>query len=181
MYGRLGVKTFRPPCYARAMPRTSDRTARTLPLSALALKSAAKALKKRGFVQGAIVGRWVEIVGEALADVSMPESLVFPTAEGAGATLHIKVAGPLALELQHLAPIVIERINSHFGYRAVAEIRLHQGLVSTKARPKRPAPRPLSPEEERTLAGLVKPVRDEGLQAALAELGRAVLTSADLK
>ncbi len=159
------------------MPRTSDRTARTLPLSALALKSAAKALKKRGFVQGAIVGRWVEIVGEALAAVSMPERLVFPTNDAMGATLHIKVAGPLALELQHLAPIVIERINSHFGYGAVAEIRLHQGLVTHRPRPKPAVPPKIAPAEEHRLAGLVRGVRDEGLQSALADLGRAVIAS----
>lgn len=163
------------------MPRLSDRTARTLPLSALALKSAAKALKKRGFVQGAIVGRWVEIVGEALAAVSMPERLVFPNAEGAGATLHIKVAGPLALELQHLAPIVIERINSHFGYAAVAEIRLHQGAVSGLKPPARTETRPLDAEEEARLAGLVRPVQDPDLKAALAELGRKVLASDEPK
>jgi hypothetical protein len=161
------------------MPRTSDRSARTLPLSAIALKSAAKALKKRGFVQGAIVGRWVEIVGEALAAVSMPERLVFPGNDAIGATLHIKVAGPLALELQHLAPIVIERINSHFGYAAVSGIRLHQGLVTRRPRPT-PAPAAkLRPAEEERLAGLVRGVKDEGLQAALAELGRAVIAGGD--
>lgn len=163
------------------MPRTSDRSARTLPLSALALKSASRALKKRGFVQGAIVGRWVEVVGEALAAVSMPERLVFPTAEGAGATLHIKVAGPLALELQHLAPIVIERINSHFGYAAVAEIRLHQGLAKARAPAPRPPPRKLDAEEETRLSALVRPVRDPDLQSALADLGRAMLVGGDLK
>ena len=40
--------------------------------------SAASTFKRFGFVQGAVVSRWAEIVGERYAKVSTPESIRFP-------------------------------------------------------------------------------------------------------
>jgi hypothetical protein len=37
------------------------------------------------------------------------------------------------LELQHLKPQILDRINSHFGYAAVADLRFRQGSAPVKA------------------------------------------------
>lgn len=138
-------------------------------------KAASPVLRKRGFAQGAIVGRWSEIVGPTLSTQCIPERLVFPRdGQAGGATLHIRAAGAMALELQHLAPIVIERVNGFFGYAAVEKISLHQGPVPTnKSKPPRPI-RTLAAEETASLDAAVANTADPDLRAALRALGERV-------
>jgi hypothetical protein len=103
--------------------------------------------------------------------------LVFAKGERLDATLHIRVTGPLALELQHLAPVVIERINGYFGYRAVARLALRQAPRGHVPR-RRPRQRiELSAEEEQRLAGRVADVADPDLRRSLLGLGRAMQRS----
>ena len=95
------------------------------PLSATIGRVAAPALQKRGLAETRIVTHWPEIIGAELAASACPEKIT--GRGGDGGTLHIRVDGALALELQHLAPLVIEKINGFFGYKAVARLRLTQG------------------------------------------------------
>jgi hypothetical protein len=145
-------------------------------LAAALPKAATPAMRKRGFAQAAILSRWSEVVGAELAAQSAPERLVFPRDGAAGgATLHVRASGALALELQHLAPIVLERINGFFGYPAVASLKLHQAPLPAKpARPKRPAPRTLSTAETEAIEAAVARLDDERLRERLRSLGRRV-------
>lgn len=95
-------------------------------------------VKQRGAVFGDILSRWPEIVGPMLSPDTQPERLIYGARDGHGATLEVGVNGAQALELQHLAPLVIERINSYFGYRVVAGLKLKQMPI----RPKRSQVRP---------------------------------------
>jgi hypothetical protein len=148
-------------------------------LRALALavpRVTAAAGVKRGFARAAVISHWGEIVGSQLARGSLPERLIFPRGQRNEGTLHIRVDGPLALELQHLEPLVVERINGFFGYRAVARLALRQGpLPRPKVRPKAPPPRALTPTEEKNLAARVAAVADPELRAVLERLGRSLL------
>lgn len=61
------------------------------------------------------------------------------SAETAGISARAKIErglalsgfGAWALELQHQSPLVIERINSYFGYQAVIKISLSQGYFDS--------------------------------------------------
>jgi hypothetical protein len=103
--------------------------------------------KRFGFVQAAVVSRWAEIVGERYAKVSTPESIRFPAGKKAGGTLTLTVEGAHAPLIQHLGPLVIERVNRFFGYEAVNKIAFRQGRAA-KAEPKplRPVAAPLPKE-----------------------------------
>ena len=79
--------------------------------------------KARGFTQAAVITQWPAIVGESWARDCAPQKLVFPRGERSGATLHIRTPGSVAIELQHVEPVLIERINRYFGFRAVARRR----------------------------------------------------------
>ena len=46
--------------------------------------------------------------------------------------LQVRVAGPLAVELQHLAPQVLERVNTYLGYRAVTQLKLSRGVLPAR-------------------------------------------------
>jgi len=103
--------------------------------------------KRFGFVQGAVVSRWAEIVGERYAKVSTPESIRFPGGKRAGGTLTLNVEGAHAPLIQHLAPMIMERVNRFFGYEAVTSVAFRQGRAATAApRPQRPAAAPVPKE-----------------------------------
>ncbi len=130
------------------------------------------ALGKRGFAEGGIVTDWAAIVGPHLAAGSLPERLSFPRGARRDGTLQVRVAGALALELQHLEPVVIERINGYFGYRAVTRLKIRQGpLPRGRARP---APMAPDPAVAREVDAAVAEVADPRLRAALAGFGRAL-------
>ncbi len=95
--------------------------------------------KRFGFVQGAVISRWAEIVGERYAKVSTPESIRFPAGKRAGGTLTLAVEGAHAPLIQHLGPMIIERVNRFLGYEAVSKLAFRQGRAARPdARPQRP-------------------------------------------
>ncbi len=106
-------------------------------------------LDKRGRAFAALVGEWAEIVGPALAPFTLPEKLSSGPASDVepGAVLTMRVAGGAALEIQHMAPQILERINTFLGYTAVSRLRLIQAPMPLGAPPPPPAPRPLTGAE----------------------------------
>lgn len=158
--------------------KDTTRYAGTRPLAALIPALARKAVGKRGFADARILNEWPKIVGEDLARHAKPDRISFPRGRRDAGTLHILAEGPMATELQHLAPIVVERINAHFGYRAVADIRLLQvpaGTRQTKPLPK-PKPGPTArPEALSDLHDRLSGIDDPELRTILERLGTAVL------
>ena len=129
---------------------------------------------RQGFAQAEVVTRWRDIVGPALADHCLPERLTFPQGEGPG-TLHVVAGSAFALELQHLSPQLIERINGYFGFPAVARLAIRQAPVAlVKRRRNAPSP-PLNAAEKAALGELLGAVESEDLKTALARLGTAVM------
>jgi hypothetical protein len=124
---------------------------------------------RRGFVSGGLVVDWPAIVGSAVASHTLPLEIRFPPRERAGGTLAVKVASSaFATEIQHLEPLILERINGYFGYRAVARLLLRHGPLPPRARTRPPADKPPPPHLEAALAR----VEDAELKAALERLGR---------
>jgi len=87
--------------------------------------------------------------------------------------LRILAEGPAALELQHLMPVVIERINAAFGFPAVKSLSITQGPAARPAAPAQGEP-VLDPKTEASLGQTLGGVEDEALRRSLARLGRAV-------
>ena len=94
---------------------------RTLRLSQMVPKLTRAAFRNRGFHQASILTDWTDIVGVEMAAKSCPEKI---SRDG---VLMLRVDGPIALEIQHLEPQLLERIATHFGYRAVVRIAIRQG------------------------------------------------------
>lgn len=131
---------------------------------------------KQGFAGRELVTHWPEIVGEEVAALAEPIRLQWPRGragdEPEPATLLVRVEGPAALEIQHLAPVILERINRFLGWRAVGRIGLRQAPLH---RPERRKPRPApSPERTAEVAAGLPELADAGLRAALARLGAAI-------
>ncbi len=109
---------------------------------------------------------WAAIVGPLLASVSAPRRL-------SAGTLTIACTGPVAIELQHYAGELTERINIHLGSPTVRALRFVQTAL--------PAPRPavapgrVSPAAAAAAESAVSALPEGELREALAALGRAVL------
>src|SRR5689334_16217240 len=88
----------------------SERSCRARAAGELVGRVGDQSFRRFGFVQGAIVSRWREIVGERYAAVSSPESIRFPGGKRAGGALTLLVEGAHAPLIQHLTPMIIERV-----------------------------------------------------------------------
>ena len=156
------------------------------PLAVTLPKVTRKALGRRGLAEGSLMTEWPEIVGEALAARCLPLKLSFhdPKRRAEG-TLTLQVESAWTLELQHLAPQLIERINQTLGYAAVSRLAFRQGPLPGRPAqepPRDPAVPDSSPESDpesgpesgRAGADLSAAIDDEGLRGALEGLGRAL-------
>lgn len=132
------------------------------------------AFRRFGFVQASVVSRWGEIVGERYAKVSSPESIRFPTGKKSGGVLNIVVQGAHAPLMQHLAPVIVERVNRFFGYTAVAKLAFRQGApLAAKVEPKRPQLAPVAKE----LGDGLREIADPELRACLEALAARIEAS----
>jgi len=139
-------------------------------------KVADKVLKKRGFIESAVVYRWTSIVGKELSEWCYPTRLSFPRNKTLGATMFLDVLGARSLEVQHLQPIILERTNLIFGYAAVKNISIRQVHgIEPKKRIKKNV-RSLTSEEEKWVVESVKGTKSQELKNALETLGKAILS-----
>ena len=131
-----------------------------------------QSFRRFGFVQGSIVSRWGEIVGERYAKVSSPESIRFPAGKKAGGALTLLVEGAHAPLIQHLTPLIIERVNRFFGYAAINRVVFRQGKPpAPPPRPKRPALRPVPKEIGEGLREIADPELRACLESLAARIG----------
>jgi hypothetical protein len=146
------------------------------PLSQLVGKTIADAFARQGFASTGLVTHWPEIVGAEVAAHAEPMRMQWPRRvhEDAAepATLVLRVEGPVALEIQHLSGVIIERVNRFFGFRAVGRIAIRQAPLVRRAVKRRPAPP--DPALVARLAAAMPEIADDGLRQALARLGAAV-------
>jgi len=129
---------------------------------------------KHGFVSGALVVDWAAIVGSAVASHTLPLRIKFPPQERGDGVLEIKVASSaFATELQHLEPLIIERINGYFGWKAVARLKMRHGPLPRRQHVRPPPPEP-EPEAAARLDRVLSKVEDPRLREALERLGKYV-------
>lgn len=133
------------------------------------------AFRRFGFVQSSVVTRWPEIVGERHARNCMPESIRFAPGEKAEGILQLVVTPAHATMIQHVTPEIIDRVNRFFGYRAVARVKIRQGVVQapkTKDAP-RTAPPSLKPIPIE-LGDSLRDIGDPELRTVLESLARSL-------
>lgn len=161
-------------------PESNEEPARrgyAQPCGELVGDIAGTTFKRFGFVQGAVVSRWAEIVGERYASVSTPESIRFPAGKKSGGTLTLSVEGAHAPLMQHLGPMIIERVNRFFGYEAVTRLVFSQGRIPrAKVAVQRPAAAPVPTE----LGEGLRQIADPELRACLESLASKLAGSRGL-
>ena len=146
------------------------------PLSVLLSDVFSDAYAKQGFAARELVTRWTEIAGADIARHAEPLKMQWPRpVEGQPqepATLVLRVEGPMALEIQHSADVILQRVNRFFGWSAVGRLALRQAPLSRRNRPK-PSRKP-DPDAVARVEETLTAVEDGDLRAALARLGAAI-------
>jgi diaminopimelate epimerase len=152
------------------------------PLSEFVADLVAPALARQGLGETGLVADWPEIVGARIARSCRPIEIQWPPraskrdpdAPIAPATLVLRVEGAFALEIQHSAATIVERVNAHLGWRCIGKIAFRQGPLD--AAPKRAAK--ASPPSARAKAlaeGYAAPIEAEELREAVTRLGARVI------
>jgi hypothetical protein len=156
-------------------PRSANKPTRAKPLADLVGNALQSAFARQGFAAVDIINHWEDIVGPELAGRTEPLKLVWPRRDDptSSGMLTVRVEGAYAIELQHLAPIVIERVNRYFGWACIGRLSMRQGPVTRRQR-RRDAP--VEPRAE-TVAEVERDLgsfENEDLKSALARLGALV-------
>ncbi|HEX8234179.1 MAG TPA: DciA family protein [Caulobacteraceae bacterium] len=165
--------------------RKSRPTYRAAPPAGKALTPLVRALEAR-FGKGVdgLKSRWREVAGETLAARTEPVKLVKGRG-GAGASLEVKVQGPMAALIQHQAPEILQRVNLFLGEGAVERLRIVQGPVRpppasegqrvAAVKLRRRSRGPLDAAQEARLSESLAAAPEGPLKRALLRLGREVL------
>lgn len=155
--------------------------ARVKPLAELIESCMGSAFAAQGFASTDIIAAWPGLVGDHLARHCRPSKLEWPRgrrgedAQRKPGTLVVRVESAFALELQHLAPVLIQRVNAYYGWACVGRIALQQDRISHGTRRTRTPP--LDPARRGAVAAAVSRIEDDGLRDALDRLGVAVATA----
>ena len=157
-----------------ATDRQDERRPGLRALGVAAARLAAPIVARHG---GGVLARlkadWPAIMGAETAAATWPQAL------GRDGALKLRVAAAAALELQHRAPLLIERINLYLGRPAVSRVVFVQGplpLAQPSVKP-RSAPEP-GAEEEAAIERQIAAIGDSELKHALIRLGKAVVSGA---
>ncbi len=139
------------------------------------------ASQSRGFAVARLLTHWEEVAGREIAAICRPVEVTYGKS-GLGATLCLLTTGAQAPMLEMEKARIIERVNACYGYRAIARIRITQtartgfaeGQVQFTARP---AQADASLQTSPAAAQAAQDVSDDGLRAALEQLGARILRS----
>jgi hypothetical protein len=158
-------------------PRIMNKSARPFakPLRDVVGKVVGESFRRQGFASAELVTRWPEIAGAEIAACSEPIKIRWTRpAEGEErepGTLVLRVEGPAAIEIQHLAGVLLERVNRFLGWRAVARLALRQAPLRHD---ERKAVRRLDPAAAARVAETLTNIGDDDLKQALGRLGAAI-------
>ena len=152
--------------------------------SALLTQRIRTASESRGFAQSRLLTQWSEVAGAEIARISRPVEISYGRG-GMGATLTLLTTGANAPMLEMEKDKLRNRVNSVYGYNAIARIRITQtaatgfsdGQVEFDHRPKDKNPKDerRDPALSRKANELASPVADDDLRRALSRLGENIL------
>src|SRR2546430_11093684 len=139
------------------------------PLSVLLSGVFSDAYAKQGFAARELVTRWADIAGREIAAHSEPLKIQWPRPVAGQpqepATLVLRVEGPMALEIQHVSDVILQRVNRFFGWSAVGKLAFRQAPLSRPRRPMRPGPP--DPKTVAEVAEGLGDIADAELESAL--------------
>ena len=138
---------------------------------------------KFGKIEFLILSKWAQIVGTFFADHSEPYKISRITEDFNELDepiyknfLHVRVSPAAAVEFQHYKDTIIEKINSYFGYKAIADLRLQQNFIPEKKPNKNISlfDQDLSEEEKESIRSEMDNIQDKELEKSIVNLGASI-------
>ena len=138
---------------------------------------------KFGKIEFLIFSKWTQIVGSFFADHSEPDKISQITDEFNEFDepiyknfLHIRVSPAAALEFQHYKDTIIEKINSFFGYKAIADLRLQQNFIHKKKdeQPFKSKRFETTDHEKKLVKKEIQNIQDKELENSIVNLGLSI-------
>ena len=138
---------------------------------------------KFGKIEFLILSKWTQIVGSFFADHSEPDKISRTTEEFNEFDepiyknfLHVRVSPAAAVEFQHYKDTIIEKINSYFGYKAIADLRLQQNFIPKKKIKNNINlyDQELSEEEKVSIKSEINNIKDKELEKSIVNLGASI-------
>jgi hypothetical protein len=140
-------------------------------------------LGTKGFLEMDLLAGWKNIVGEDLAQYTLPQKISFRKDQKIDGTLELMVlSGAFAMEVQQREKQIIEKINTFFGYGAISKLKLIQNSCPDNFLIKQNTidnmkKNVVSKAEESYITELVKDVNNDDLRKQLENLGKAVFSN----
>lgn len=137
----------------------------------------------RGFAEADVLVRWHEIVGADHAGKCRPVTVRYGQNRAIGATLIVHADSGRAPEVEHLGPMIVERVNQYYGYRAVSRLKVTQsadvapGFAEPQAAFSDQDAEPTDADRS-CAAEMARPIESPGLREALTRMGGHVLAQA---
>lgn len=152
-------------------PRSFPRS-----LKDVAHKITRTCFKKQGFLNGSIIEDWQVIVGTEYKDQILPEKITFSRGKNNGGTLHVSVtSGGAGLLVDHNKQGILSRINTYYGYQALAHIQMKVSYFQGKTIESPKKNISLSSEEHLSVQELLQNINDNELKGILDRLGCAMI------
>ncbi len=169
-----------------SIPRQSASRPRRVvsrPLAELVNRALDPLIARQGFGEATLLTQWDTIVGARIGALCQPMRLNWPPRPKNGApdsgqqpaTLALRVEPGFGLDIQHMSGAIIERVNTHLGWRCVAKLAIRQEPLQRAAPKRRTAP-PNDPAARARAAQTTQGVENEALREALISLGERVLS-----
>lgn len=89
------------------------------------------AFNRRGFWLHKVLLEWPHIIGMPLSQWTRPEKITFPANQRYNGTLHLLTASSFSLEVQHLSPVLLDKVNTYFGYEALVHLTIKQTSLAS--------------------------------------------------
>ena len=137
---------------------------------------------KYGKTEFLILSKWPQIVGSFFAEHSEPDKISRLTEDFDEFDqpifknfLHVRVSPAAAVEFQHYKDTIIEKINSFFGYKAIADLRLQQNFIPKKNKQSMKSERFETTENEKKLIKKeIQNIKDKELENSIVNLGLSI-------
>jgi hypothetical protein len=130
--------------------------------------------KARGLMEGKIITHWHQIVGEKFARLALAESITFPRGKKTEGTLHLSVTSSGAMLLHYAQDLILEQVNTFFGYKALSKLRMTHGFVPPQEVAIK-VPKSLSEEDKEWIETQVNGIADPELKKCLESLGGSLV------
>ncbi|MDR3325803.1 MAG: DciA family protein [Rhodospirillaceae bacterium] len=140
-----------------------------------------KSIGQRGFIEASIIAEWSYIAPPMYRNDAIPLKITFKHGERSNGLLYIRVcSGSLSTQLEYEENLIVSRVNSYFGYKAVAHVKIIQGPITHRLKPLKISVVPnLTNQQEQLLTDILINVDSDKLRLSLKELGQYIVSQND--